>query len=378
MLENPITKKRINDQREKLFQLAESKLQFTAQTYPLSERFDGLTSELSKVIAHDVTQVPGGHYGLRNVFVPLIYYLESSRKSKIIVSPQTAILVEPSTGNGWIAFSDAAEMLGYEHLAVMPDGLPQSRYQHPAGRYVEIIKTPKQEYAVGMPIKLRELIEQNKQRLVEGKKIYVSPNHSAGKTDLTIDAMSELGSQLLKNLGQLDSPLRVVVSMGNGASVCALGEYVKKNIPTAKIVATESLAYGGGYDRFAQLKGLPSYRQLFGIDPGHPDLMTRFQVFGTNAPIGIELPLQTRAMGSDLIDDYVLFTDEGILQAYKGLNLNDNFVSNASSLPNYNRLPDALVNTYGNSTLANIAVASQFTNGDEKVVAMAYDSRKNY
>lgn len=378
----------LSPEREELFRKAEKELHFRAEVYRLGDRFKDLSPELAAITMLDVTNIPGCHYGLKNVFVPLIRNLERersyARESRVVVSPEKAILVEPSMGNGWIAFSDAATKLGYEHVVVMPDGLPEPRYHHPQGRKVEIIRTPKEEYAEGLPKQMQALIDQNRQRLLEGKKIYASPNHAAGKVDITVEAMSELGRQLIANLGELYEPLRVVISMGNGASLCAVGEYVKKHSGNAKVVATESFAYGGGYDRYAKGKGLASYNELFGIDPGHPTLMAKFSAFGTNAPIGIEMPLQTRAFSSDLIDNYVLFADDKVLQAYvqahEGLRLKpkENSARNAWGLPSYSALPQALVETYGNSTLANIAVASRFTNKGERVVAIAYDGRKNY
>lgn len=140
----------------------------------------------------------------KNVFVPIIHGLEEHGvmvgEKHVDVSPNTAILIEPSTGNGWVAFSNAAEVLGYEHLVVMPDGLPQARYRHPQGKDVHIIKTLAQEYALGMPKQLKALIKQNPQRLMNGK-IYVTPNHPIGAAEITIKTMSELGWQLLKKLG---------------------------------------------------------------------------------------------------------------------------------------------------------------------------------
>src|SRR3989344_67355 len=294
----------LSPKREELFRAAEKELQFSAQVYRLGDRFEDLSPELAEITMLDVTNIPGCHYGLKNVFVPLIRQHErekaSDMGSRVVVSPETAILIEPSMGNGWVAFSDAAEKLGYEHIVVMPDGLPEPRYHHPQGRKVKIIRTPKEEYAEGLPKQLQALIDQNRQRLLDGKKIYVSPNHAAGRVDITVEAMSELGRQLIANLGELHDPLRVVISMGNGSSLCAVGEYVKKHSKNAKVVATESFAYGGGYDQYAQRRGLKSYNELFGINPGHPTLMAKFSAFGTNAPIGIELPLQTRAMSGDL------------------------------------------------------------------------------
>lgn len=370
----------LSPEREELFRIAKEKLQFPAEVYRLGERFEGLPDELAAITMLDVTKGPGCHYGAKNVFVPIIHELERRRNSegrtKLVVSPQTAILVEPSTGNGWVAFSDAAQMLGYEHAVIMPDGLPEPRYKHPQGRAVEIIKTPKEEYAEGMPKQLHALMEQNKQRLARGEKIYVSPNHAVKGADITVQTMSEIGRQLIVNIG-LEEAIRVVISMGNGSSLCAIGEYVKGH-SRGKVVATESFAYGGGYDRFAAGRGLRSYRELFGIEHGDPALMAKFSTFGTNAPIGIEMPLHERAFNSGLIDNYVLCSDDGVLEAYKGLYTTTEYLENALALPNRSQLPRVLYETYGNSTLANIAVASRFRSRGERVVAMAYDGRQNY
>lgn len=372
----------LSPEREKLFSTLEAETPSSAQIYRLGDKFKELSPELAAITMLDVTNIQGCHYGLKNVFVPIIHYLEvtknSDEKSMMTVSPENAILVESSTGNGWVAFSDAATKLGYEHIVVMPGGLPEPRYHHPQGRKVEIIRTPKEEYAEGMRKQLKDLIDQNKQRLLEGKKIYVSPNHSIRGADITIKTMSELGRQLVAGLGELHDPLRVVVSMGNGSSLCAIGEYVKNNTPKAKVVATEDFAYGGGYDRFAQAKGLPTYGQLFGIKPGTKELIEEFTTYGTNVPFGIKLPLQARAMDSGLIDEYVLFADNEVLEAYAELHPKEDQGENALKLPNRSKLPRILFEAYGNSTLANIAVASRFTNSGERVVAIAYDSRKNY
>lgn len=371
----------ISNERKQVFREAEKKLHFTAGVYPLGDRFEGLTPELAHVWVLDVTRVPGCHYGLKNVFVPIIEDLETHGidvgEQHVPVSPETAILVEPSTGNGWVAFSDAAETLGYQYVVIMPDGLPEARYRHPAGRRVTIIKTPAQDYAVGMPKQLKKLIKENPQRLADDEKIYVTPNHPISAAEITVKTMSELGRQLLTWVDEA-SPIRAVVSMGNGASLCALGEYLKENSSRSKVVATESFVFGEGYDTFAQLKNLPRYRELYGIDPGNTILMKAFSAYGTNAPIHIELPLQTRAMSGNLIDDYMLFTDSKAVETFKQLIPSGQSLENVARLPNYSNLPQSLFGKFGNSTLANIATASSYTNGKELVVAMAYDGRGNY
>lgn len=368
--------------REELFAGAEKKLQYPPQIYPLGKRFEDLTPELAEVWVLDVTQIPGCHYGLKNVFVPIIKNLEEKGvkvEDRIVdVTPDTAILIEPSTGNAWVAFSNAANFLGYEHRVIMPAGLPEARYRHPQGREVNIIRTPAEDYALGMPRELKKLIKKNPQRLAGGEKIYVTPNHAVGAAETTIKTMSEMGRQLLNNIGNNPLPLKVIVSMGNGASLCALGEYVIEHKPGSQVVVTESFAYGGGYNQFASLKGFPSYRELYGIDPGNSQLMKVFSAYGTYAPIGIPLPLQERAFAGNLIYEYILFTDTEVMRNYVKLQPSAKYLKRVKQLLNYSALPEKLINTFGNSSLANIITASQFTQKGELVVAMVYDGRKNY
>lgn len=366
----------LSPEREALFNEVETKLQFPIEVYRLGDRFAGLPRELAPIVILDVTKGRGCHYGVRNVFVPTIHDLEGTKIVRKIVSPETAILVESSSGNGWIAFSDAADALGYEHVVVMPDGLPEPRYKHPLGRDVEIIRTPKEKYVEGMPEALENLMKENRHRVRRGEMIYASPDHSVARADITVQTMSEIGHQFLEKLRQVDQPLRIVLSMGNGASICAVGGYLKDQVG-AKVVATESPAYGGGYDRFAKNKGLPSYRELFGIDPGHPELMAHFSAYGTNAPFGKELVLQIRAMDR-VLNDYVLVEDDSVLRAFRQLRPGTDYLRNASDLPNRSRVPSILYDTYGNSTLANIVAASRYIDRGELVVAMAYDGRQNY
>lgn len=372
----------LSPDRQQLFEEVAAKLHYQAEVYPLGDRFSCLPESLESIVVLDVTKVPGCHYGLRNVFVPIIRNLEETKdKGRTRVAPDSAILVEPSTGNGWTAFSDAAEALGYEHVVVMPDGLPEARYKHPSGRPVTIIKTPKELYAQGMPLQLEAMMDSNRVRIRNGEKIYVSPNHAVAAGDITVRTMAELGKQLVDQL-QPELPLTVIASMGNGASVCALGEYVKAHTPDARVIATESFAYGGGYDWFTRVHGGRSYQQLYGIGPGHHQLLAAFKTWGTNAPIGIEMPLQARSINSSLLTSYALFTDDQVMEAlgkvpFMFLRTWSEWYS-ASLLPNYSKLPLSLIETYGNSTLANIAVAERVQKPGRITVAMAYDGRSNY
>lgn len=374
--------------REQLFRKAERELYFPADIYRLGERFGELPPKFANTIVLDVTRISGCHYGAKNVFVPIIRNLEEhgvdiTKKQHVPVSPDKTTLIEPSTGNGWVALADAARMLGYEYVVIMPDGLPEARYRHPDGEPVKIIRTPAEDYANGMPKALQALLNQNPRRLRNGEKIYVTPDHAVRGADITIQTMSELGRQVITYLGEPHGRIRIFASMGNGSSLCAIGGYLKRH-SGAKVIATESFAYGGGYDRFAKDRSSPSYKELYGMEPDSPHLMAKFSAYGTNVRFDKELPLQERAFRSGLIDSYELFSDAEVMTVYEELGPSENFLRNAVSLPNRDQLPRDLYEVYGNSTLGNFVVASQYIDEDEveegeyENIVVAYDGRKNY
>ena len=134
-----------------------------------------------------------------------------------------------------------------------------------------------------------------------------------------------------------------------------------------------------GYDTFAaQKKNLPRYIDLFGIDPNNQNLMETFDLYGTNRAIGIDLPLQTAAMEGDLISNYMLVTNDNAILTFMDIAPLQENIDNVRGLVNYDSLPESLKAKFGNSTLANIAAVSACVGTEEQVVAMAYDSRKNY
>ena len=373
--------------REALFDQLEGEMLHEARVYRLTDRFPELPQNYQDIYVVDVTEIPGCHYGLRNVFVPIIRHLERTGvrvgEEIVPVTPDTAILVEPSTGNGWVASSDAATRAGYEHIVVMPDGLPEARGRHPDGREVMIIRTPAALYARGMPRAMGELISQNRDRRARGDKIYVSPNHPIGAADITIEAMSELGRQALAGLEGEYRRLVVVVSMGNGASLWGLAGPIRESRPDAYITATESFACGTAYEEWRTRGGLhiQSYQERFGIEPATKEMMEAFSLLGTNAPIGVILPLQERAYAAGLVSRIQLVADDPVLAAYRKLRPGTLWQHNANMLPNLSDEPEELQAVFGNSTLANIAAAadeSMYWDGHRAFVVMAYDGRSQY
>lgn len=395
----------VQDGRVALYEAIEAEFNYKPDIYRAGERFEDLPSDIAPLIFIDVTKVPGCHYGVGNLFLEIMKVIESEgvpvNRQRIQVRPENTYVVEGSTGNGWVAAARTAVRLGYKFIGVMPDGMPAARYQYEGfsnivcfdshnpddileqkklcasidlafspGISVVIVKTPADQYALGMPRQIKAFLSQNRSRLEEEHRIYVSPDHSVQNAEITVKAMSKIGEEVVNSLGKQNLPTIVVASMGNGASVCAL-----ENTGMA-LVVTESLNTGLWYDQFAALHDLESYNTRFGIDPANPSLMQKFITYGTNAPLEVLLPLQQRALQT--VSGCVLFTESETLETFLRLGLENTYLQRVLQLPNYSLLPPVLQAAFGNSSLANIAVAKRFIEMGKEAAVMIYDGRENY
>ena len=333
----------------------------------------------SEVVGIDMSGIDGCHYGVKNIF-PSIFYRYETQGLRVgegifYPTPDKAIAGGTTTTNAGTAMVIAAERFGYEPLMVIPDNLPRARYRFMEDHNVHLIKT--RNYAKEMPDAVKALIAQNPERLARGEKVYMFEDHSVRNADITVEVMSKtIGSQVVKALGHLEG-LALVVAMGNGSSIQAIGQEVRMHIPESKVVAAESIAYGGGYNMFAAKNHLPTYRDLLGIDPGHPELMKVFRAYGSNAPIHVKLPLQQKSI-DEVVTDYALYLYDEVLAAYQKLGMGNAYSIFVESLPNYDRLPKSLYERYGNTSLANILIASQYVEQGLPAAAVLYDSRINY
>ncbi len=337
----------------------------------------------------DFSQQLGAHY--RGVFVRLIRDLERNGitiDNKVQrVNPETAVLVENSTGNACDDFAIAAKLLGYSAEVFMPDGLPESRYSA-AGFGANIIRTPKENYIIGAREGLVQRIKQNRERIKEGQKFYASPNHSGLKSgEITIQQMERSLDTLLKtNSVSADF---VVLGMGNGASALGLGRRLKQRNRNMFIYAAEPFYCGLAYE----MNRPGAYKKAFGIDPANEHLIRNSKiVFGLNYPIsrdinrqGEILPLQRKAI-DEVIFDIRLVIDNKSTSNHLEI-LGDSlgaatFSMNSSQLPNWEKMHSALLEKgyrFGYSSAAGIALAESLLGYDQPVgLAVVYDSVDKY
>lgn len=367
----------ISQERLEFFAAAKKEMESDPKIYSLVDVVKDPTNHIY-VIDHSAQE--GCHY--RGIFIRLIEILENEglkKESGILpIRPDTAILVETTTGNAGIDFFAAATKAGYEAAVIIPDGLPSSRYR-PLERFGQtIIKTPPEGYALNMPDALTKLLRQNKERLRRGEKMYVSPNHSMGRmaqvTTLTMATMIDRFTDTIDE--QIDL---AIFGMGNGSSVYGPAKRLREFSPSTQIVAVESIASGGAYEIMHPGK----YEELFGLRPGDPRLMAHYKLFGLNAPISVEMPSKTQAITERIVDEIELVTDNGMNRTMEKIDtVLPDHRQNFLQLPNWELTKKVVESRYkfGNSSMANISVALQFLENKKNtnVLCIVYDGQEKY
>ncbi len=368
----------MNEDRRALFEKIKTELVSKPKVYSLQlDVFEATNT----VYVIDVSQQPGAHY--RGIFVHLIERLELQglRKDHMIlpVNPDTTILVEPTTGNGGEDFILAATKAGYEAWVVMPDGLPESRYRPMTALGGRVVRTPAKEYAEGMRQGLVRLLSENEVRLARRKKIFASPNHCAPEASAST---TKLMGKLIDSAHQkINAPVDfLVLAMGNGSSVYGPGKQAKTIWPETKVLAVESLASGLAFEKMYP----GTYKDRFGIDPAHARLLEQFKLYGTNAPLGVRLPAQERAIQERVVDELVLVSDDNVCAAYNKLpkvsTENRRAVSQLVRWDETQKILVAKNYPFGNSSAACIGVALRELKGKQGKTAlcMVYDRLDKY
>lgn len=374
----------LSRERQKLFDDLDEELRGEVIVDNLGKKFN-LLSVYKRMFTINVSGNKGCHYGANNVFLAIIKFLEENGipvgEERVEVNPDTSYIIESTSGNAGAACAITAKRLKYKKcILVIPNGLPEARYRALEELGAEVVRTERKQYVAGMPPKLLEFIKQNKERHKKGKKIFVSPNHSVGKSsNITVQRMGYIVEQFLEqyyekyDTGPID---KLFVTFGNGTSLYSFGKGLKNEFPDLQVIGTADFAYGGGYDQFAERKGLSSYEKLYGIKPG--TLRSHFKLLGANARIGVKLPLQERAFDEGIIDDYILCTHHDLLNAYKKLSPSSEQLQNALKLPHWDHAPTVLWQRFGNTSLANTMTAAQNLGEGEIGAVVIYDPRHLY
>jgi cysteine synthase len=150
--------------------------------------------------------------------------------------PTTQKAVWPSTGNYCRGGAYDATLLSCESIAILPEEMSKERFEWLASVSGEIIKTPGSESNVKEIFdKCWELRESGKDLVIFNQ--FDEFGNYLWHYEVTGPAMMEV---LERIMGANDRYCGLISATGSGGTI-ACGDYLKKQFPTSKIVASEAL-----------------------------------------------------------------------------------------------------------------------------------------
>ena len=201
-------------------------------------------------IANDVTELVGNtplvrlnrlnKEGYAQVVLKLEYFNPShSVKDRIGVAMidaaerdglinKDSIIVEPTSGNTGIALAFVAAARGYKCVLVMPDTMSKERRMLLRAYGAELILTPGSE---GMPGAIRKAEE-----LAASDKRYFMPQQFKNPANPEIHRRTTAQEIWRDTDGAVDF---VVAGVGTGGTITGIGEALKANKPSVKMIAVE-------------------------------------------------------------------------------------------------------------------------------------------